>query len=45
MTKGLIAVPQGSAYRIDSPPWNAMVQPPLARELSRVLERERELRP
>jgi len=39
MEKGLIAVPQGEAYRIDSPPWNAMVRPGLARELARVLER------
>lgn len=35
----LVPVPQGVAYRVDSPPANAMVRAELARELSIVLER------
>jgi hypothetical protein len=34
----LVPVPAGQAYRIDSPPWNALVTRELAQELSRVLE-------
>ena len=35
----LIPLPPGEFYTLDSPPWNAMVTRPLARELSRVLDR------
>lgn len=35
----LTTMPPGQAYTIDSPPWNAMVTPELARELAPVLER------
>jgi hypothetical protein len=35
---GFVPIPQGIAYRIDSPPRNAMVTPELAGGLNRVLE-------
>lgn len=37
--RALMPMPQGTAYRVDSPPANAMMRPELAEELNRVLER------
>lgn len=34
-----VPVPQGQAYRVDSPPQNGLVRPELGTELQRVLER------